>query len=147
VSLSAGGLPPLVGGGESAPKTTHSTHSTRLLAGFIPPDKAVRTVYWEQTPQAQAELRRQLDARCRAVARRADFHPEDVVLSGDREPLDEIAASEGLQAGFKGQRWSVEWVDMRKVVAVQPRRAPRSSSTWTRTGAASPWSRPIPTWA
>jgi hypothetical protein len=25
VSLSAGGLPPLVGGGESAPKTTHST--------------------------------------------------------------------------------------------------------------------------
>jgi hypothetical protein len=76
-------------------------------------------MYWEQTPQAQAELRRQLDARCQAVARRADFHPEDVVLRGDRKPLDEIAAREDLQAGFKGQRWSVEWVDMRKVVAVQ----------------------------
>jgi len=116
VSLSAGGLPPLLGGGENAPKTTHTT---RLLAGFIPPEKAARTVHWEQTPQAQAELRRQLDARCRAVARRADFQPSDVVLRGDREPLDEIAARSDLQAGFQGQNWSVEWVDMRQVVAVQ----------------------------
>ena len=116
MSLSAGGLPPLPGVGESTPKTTHST---RLLAGFIPPDKAVRTVHWDQSPQGQAELRRQLDARRGAVAARPDFQPSDVVLRGDRGPLDEIAARADLQSGFNGQRWSVEWVDMRQVIAVQ----------------------------
>jgi hypothetical protein len=39
-------------------------------------------------PQARAELRRQLEARCEAVARRPDFQPSGVILSEDREPLD-----------------------------------------------------------
>jgi hypothetical protein len=116
VSPSAGGSPPLQGVGEAAPKTTHTT---RLLAGFMHPDQSVRTVHWEQTPQAQTELRRQLEARCQAVARRADFHPAEVITRGERRVLDEAATRTDLQNAFKDQRWSLEWVDMRKVVAVQ----------------------------
>lgn len=114
MSTSAEGLPSLVGDQPPA-----KFHRTRILAGFMHPDQAVRTVRWDQGPEAQAELRRQLEARCEAVGRREAFEPEGVIVPGDRELLDQAAARQDVQTAFKRDRWSLEWVDLRKIVAVQ----------------------------
>jgi hypothetical protein len=45
--------------------------------------------------------------------------PTEVIARGGRTALDEAATRTDLQSAFKDQRWSLEWVDMSKVVAVQ----------------------------
>lgn len=96
-------------------------HSTRLLAGFVPVEEAMQLLH-ARVPDpvpSTAELRTLVEARHRAVAERPAFRPVDPVLVADRTPLDAVAARPELHQAFEGQRWTVEWVDMRQVIAVQ----------------------------
>ena len=115
----------LTGGGrQPAGRPRPGFHSTRLLAGFVPVDEAMQILH-AQVPDpvpSAVELRALVEARHRAVAQRPasdPVDPVDPVLTADRTVLDEVASRPQVHAAFEGQRWTVEWVDMRQVIAVQ----------------------------
>jgi hypothetical protein len=117
VSVSAEGLPLPAGAAAGLP----NSFETRLLAGFLQPDEAVQILLGGNPQAAQnvPELTLAVEARRGVVANRPAFEAVNPVASTGRTSLDAVAMRPEVQATFNGRHWTVEWVDMRQVVAVQ----------------------------
>ncbi len=96
---------------------------TRILAGFLSADEAVRMIQGGRPGLAEEPgLRARLEELRMAVAARPAFEPADPVLPaepGVRPDLSTLADRADIRAGVGNRPCRVAWVDLRRVVAVQ----------------------------
>ena len=94
---------------------------TRFMLGWLPDNEAVQHLLG-RNPGAQDDLttiNEQIAAARAAVEARPPFEPTDPVVQGDRTVLDAIAARRELQAAMADAPWTVQRVDLTRVLSIQ----------------------------
>jgi hypothetical protein len=94
---------------------------TRVLLGWLSDKEAVPHLFG-RNPNPEDDLSvilPQIAAARAAVQARHVFVPADPVIGGDRELLDQIAARPELQAAIPDAPWTVEWVDLTRILSIQ----------------------------
>lgn len=95
--------------------------ATRILLAWLSDTEAVAQILG-RTPMPQDDLSsiRAKIARARAaVLARPTFMAGDPVIDADRAVLDQIASRPELRAAIPDAPWTVEWVDLTRVLSVQ----------------------------
>src|SRR5260370_10507697 len=93
--------------------------STRVLLGWLPEQEAVRLLLG-RNPAPQDDLtaiREQVACARTAMQARPKAETGDPIIDGDRSLLDEIAARPEVRATFPDAPWTIESVDMTRVMS------------------------------
>jgi hypothetical protein len=98
-----------------------SMQPTRIMLGWLPESEAVRHLLGRNAgPQDDlTTIKARIAAARAAVNARPPLEPIEPVIDGDRAALDAIAARPELQAAMADAPWSVQWVDLRRVLSIQ----------------------------
>jgi hypothetical protein len=95
--------------------------STRVLLGWLSEQEAIRLLLGRNpAPQDDLTAIREQAMRARAaVLSRPHAETGDPIIQGDRALLDQIAARPELRASFPDVPWTIEWVDLTRVMSIQ----------------------------
>jgi len=96
--------------------------STRVLLGWLPEQEAVRHLLGRNPapPDDLTAIREQIArARASVQSRPKAAAGDPVVDEGDRSLLDQVAARPELRASIPDAPWTIEWVDMTRVMSIQ----------------------------
>jgi hypothetical protein len=94
---------------------------TRILLGWLSDQEAVRLLLG-RNPAPQDDLtaiREQVTRARAAVQARPNAETGDPIIRGDRSLLDQIAARPEVRASFPDAPWTIEWVDLSRVLSIQ----------------------------
>ena len=95
--------------------------TVRSLMGWLSPAEAAQFTLGHSvaSPEDVAKITVVYESRRAAVAAREPVTIQNPIVEGDPEPLAAVAARPEVQADFHGQKWTVERVDLRRIISVQ----------------------------
>jgi hypothetical protein len=94
---------------------------SRVLLGWVNEQEGVLQLLG-RNPTPQDDLAGTVElitAMQTAVRARSTIEVSDPTVPGDRSVLDEVAGRPEVQANFPGADWTVEWVDLTRIVSIQ----------------------------